>query len=110
MKMFRHFPLPMMSKFRKQSTNSKGWILLLTGTWVVHWNHFPPHMHFFLEASSKISVLLIWDFWDIWDGAVSLRFAASKRSEIFVINNWQLGIFFGNYLENRSSTLQILLP
>ena len=24
-------------------------------------------------------------FWDIWDGAVSLRFAASKRSEIFVI-------------------------
>ena len=113
--MFRYFPLPLMSRLGMRSANTKGWIPLLTSTWVAHWNHSPPHIHSFSEASSKISILLIWALFMV---DVPIRFAASKRSEkdFYDLENRYMARSFLplsswiRAMKKTSSTLWILLP
>ena len=109
MKMFRHFPLPMMSKLRKQSANSKGWILLLIlGSTL---GPFSTAYAFFLRGFFQDFRSAHLGFLGYLGWCCILAFCCIEEIRDFCdFDNWQLGNFFFHYLENSSSTLQILLP
>ena len=86
--MFWYFPLPLMGKLRMGSANTKGWIPFLSSSWVAHWNHSPRHMYSFSEASSKISILLIWALFMV-DVAVSIRFSCIEKIRDRFLWPWQ---------------------
>ena len=93
MKMFRHFPLPMMSKLRKQSANSKGWILLLIlGSTL---EPFSTAYAFFLRGFFQDFRSAHLGFLGYLGWCCILAFCCIEEIRDFCdFDNWQLGNFF----------------